>query len=133
MRFYFDTSIWLDFYENRGINGEKTNKLIEKIINDNSIILYSDQIIIELKKLDYTKEEIFELFYLVKHFLKKVYPTKENLIEARNIAYKRDLPKKDVIHAILSRDNEAQLISRDRHFEKLKDITITKATEDFII
>lgn len=43
--FYFDTSIWLDFYEKRGKNGEAAIKLINKIIKEKDIILYSQLIV----------------------------------------------------------------------------------------
>ncbi len=43
------------------------------------------------------------------------------------------VPFGDAMHAILSRDHEAQLISRDeKDFNKLKDVTIMKKPEDLI-
>jgi len=36
------------------------------------------------------------------------------------------------LHEVLSRENDAQLISRDKDFQELKDITISKLPEDFI-
>ena len=50
-KFYFDTSIWLDYYEKRGKNGEVALKLIEKIIKENHTILCSHIVIKELKNL----------------------------------------------------------------------------------
>ena len=40
--FYFDTSVWLDFHEKRGNNGELALKLIIKIVDENLKIAYSD-------------------------------------------------------------------------------------------
>ena len=53
--FYLDTSIWLDFHEKRGENGEIALKLILKIINEDIKAAYSDLHIKEFKKLDYTQ------------------------------------------------------------------------------
>ena len=36
------------------------------------------------------------------------------------------------IHAILARDNESQLVSRDKDFDRLKDITRAKFPEDLL-
>ena len=38
--FYIDTSIWVDFYEKRGENGESALKLILKIIEEDLKINY---------------------------------------------------------------------------------------------
>lgn len=35
-------------------------------------------------------------------------------------------------HAILARDHEAQLVSRDRDFDRIKDIAEAKLPEDLI-
>lgn len=56
--FYFDTSIWIDFYEKRGKNGEHALQLIMKIINRNWRLAYSDLNIKELKHLTYGNDEI---------------------------------------------------------------------------
>lgn len=44
--FYFDTSIWIDIYDKRGYNGEVAKQLMQKIIHENSFVLYSDMNII---------------------------------------------------------------------------------------
>ena len=49
--FYLDTSIWLDFYEKRGENGEIALKLIKEIVKEGKMILYSDFIVKELNNL----------------------------------------------------------------------------------
>ena len=131
--FYFDTSIWIDFYEKRGENGELAWKLILKIIEEDLKIAYSDLNIKEFKNLGYTKSEIDAILRVAKpnniiHI--HIYP--ENLEEARKLARRRNVPNKDALHAILARDNGLQLISRDHHFEKLKDVTNVKLPEEFI-
>jgi len=132
-KFYFDTSIWLDYYEKRGKNGEAALDLINKIIKENHIILCSPLVIKELKNLGYFLNEINDIFSIAKpDNIRLVNITKEQIKEMEKIAPKRDVPKKDVLHAILARDYEAQLITRDYHFQKLKDITLLKLPEEFI-
>lgn len=131
--FYFDTSIWLDFFEKRGENGEKALKLIIKIIEEDLIIAYSDLTIKEFKQLNYSQNQINEIFSIAKpKNIKRIHIYKEQNNEATKLSRMKNVPKRDALHAVLSRDNFLQLISRDKHFEKLKDIAITKIPEDFI-
>ena len=131
--FYLDTSIWLDFYEKRGKNGESALKLILKIINEDIKAAYSDLHIKEFKNLGYTRNEIDVILRISKpDNIKHIHIYREQLEEARKLARQRNVPNKDVLHAILARDNNLQLISRDHHFEKLKDIANAKLPEDFI-
>ena len=126
-KFYLDTSIWLDFYLKRGENGEVAKKLINKIIEKDKIIVYSDNILMEFKKLKLHKSEINELLRILKpDNIKRAHITKEQIIEMNKLAKQREIPKKDALHAVLARDHESQLVSRDKHFKKLKDITTTK-------
>jgi len=132
-QFYFDTSIWLDFYEKRGDNRKAAFNLINKIIVNNKVILYSDIIVRELKKLKYNQDEIYEIFKVAKpDNIKKVHLYKEYIFEANKISSTKNIPMADALHAISTRENNAQLISRDKDFEKLRNITIPKLPEDFI-
>ncbi|MBI4154938.1 PIN domain-containing protein [Candidatus Woesearchaeota archaeon] len=131
--YYFDTSIWIDFYDKRGYNGEVAKKLLEKIILQDDFVLSSDVVAIELKKLSFSKYEINQIFSIAKpNHVKKIHSTKNQLEEAKRLAKQRNIPLSDALHAILARDNGAQLISRDWDFEKLKDITSAKKPEDLI-
>lgn len=129
--FYPDTSIWLDVYEKRGKNGELSLRLFSKIIKENLHIHYSDLNVKELKNLGYASE-ISKIFDVFKLNLRKVHIYKKQIDEANKISKAKNVPRKDVLQAILCRDNFLQLISRDRHFERLRDITIAKLPEDFI-
>lgn len=132
-QFYFDTSIWIDMYDEREYQGEVARKLIEKIVMDDDTVLYSDAIVAELKKLGFSEYEINEMFSIAKpDHIKRVQSTKDQIDEAKRVAKQRDVPMRDALHAILSRDYEALLISRDWHFEKLKDITQVEKPEDLV-
>jgi predicted nucleic acid-binding protein len=131
--FYFDTSIWIDFHEKRNKNGKLALEFILKIIEEDSKIAYSDLNIKELKHLAYNQVEISSMLSIVKpHNIKHVHIYQEQLVEARKLSRQRQVPNKDALHAILCRDNYLQLITRDTHFEKLRDITTAKKPEDFI-
>ncbi|MBI2124662.1 PIN domain-containing protein [Candidatus Pacearchaeota archaeon] len=129
-RYYLDTSIWLDLFEDRGKNSEKVLEFIKKMIENNSLIHYSEANIKELKHLGYGFNEVTALFIPIRSIIRKIHICEDEINMAKKIALQRNVPKIDALHAILSRNNEAQLISRDRHFEKLKDIAITKKPEE---
>lgn len=61
-----DTSVLLDCFEERGNNSINARKLILKIIEEDSTILFSDVHIQELKRLDYTIDQITSFFYCIK-------------------------------------------------------------------
>ena len=132
MKFYLDTSIWLDIIEKRGYHGEIAKQLIEAIILEDATIVYSDIVINELKSLGYKKEHKRFLHLPKQHKIIRVITTKKQILEARKISKKRNIPLRDVLHAILARDHEAELISGDAHFLRLYDITKTKNPEDVL-
>ena len=80
-RFYFDTSIWLDFFENRDEpnrpKGTWAQKLMKKIISKNDKIVYSDLTIIELNNTGYSSYDFEYLLELLKHSLIFVEATDE--------------------------------------------------------
>ncbi|MAF36821.1 hypothetical protein CL622_06920 [archaeon] len=131
--FYLDTSIWLDIYERRGLNGKQAINLIFKIIIESSIIVYSDLTIRELKHIGYETNEInFILSTAKPTILKHIHTYRKQIEQARKLAKQRNVPFKDALHAVLARDNNVQFVSRDKHFQKLKDITDTKSPETLI-
>lgn len=131
MYYYLDTSIWLDHYEKRGKNGVSAKRFLLKIVEKEAIIFYSDLIIKELKRLEYGPEEIKTILSAAKtDKIKRVYITKLKIKEATKLAKKTKVPRGDALHAILARDNGAIMISRDRHFESLRSIVISKKPEE---
>tara|TARA_Y100000310_G_C20137703_1_gene558822 strand:+ start:135 stop:542 length:408 start_codon:yes stop_codon:yes gene_type:complete len=132
-KYYFDTSIWVDFYDKRGYNGEQAKLLLKKIIMEDKIVIYSDFVVKELKDLGFSDFEIHDMIGIAKpDHVKRIHITKQQAEEAKRLTKQRDIPFGDALHAVLARDHEAQLVSRDRHFENIKDITIKKIPEDLI-
>lgn len=108
-------------------------KLLQKIIEDDLKIAYSDLNVKEFKKLGYNQDSINTILSIAKpNNIKHVHIYAEQLEEARKISRQRNVPRKDALHAIIARDNNLQLIATDPHYEQLKDITKSKKPEDFI-
>ena len=136
LRYYFDISIWLDFFEDRNepdlLKGKLVRELIKKMTFENSLIIYSDAVIDELIEQGYDSNEIEDLFQPLNEILLFVESDKKQFGKAKDLANKRNLPVFDAFHALIARDNKARLISRDNHFKKLLDIVKCKKPEELI-
>lgn len=114
-KYYLDTSIWIDLFEDRNEpNFAKTEyaiRLIDFVLSNGEIIIYSGIVLSELMSQGYSKYEIKEFWRDLRPYLCFVRPNKYMLGKARDIAIKRNLPKGDVLHAILARENRAILVS----------------------
>ncbi len=131
--YYFDTSIWIDLYDKRGYNGEAALKLMKNIIMNNFIVLYSDVVLTELKKLGFFSFETNQILTIAKpDHIKRTHSTKKQLEEALRLAKQRDVPLRDALHAVIARDHDAQLVSRDWDFEKIKDVRNALKPEDLL-
>lgn len=135
-KYYVDTCVWRDYYENRfGQRGKPLGEFAEKFffkaIKKRDIILFSNLTIKELKTA-FSNEEIDEMLGLVSNFglLKVVELSKNDFIEAQKLAEERTLPFGDVLHAIVSRNNNAVLITQDKHFEKVRDLIAVKLPQE---
>ena len=135
-KYYLDTSIWLDFFENRNEpnmpKSEWADKLLNKILADNDKIVFSRAVLDELKEQNYTIYEVFNLFKPIKRILVYVEFTKKQFSKSKDLSKKRNLPVFDALHALIARDNKAIMITRDNHFKKLLDITKYKKPEEII-
>jgi predicted nucleic acid-binding protein len=132
-KYFLDTCIWRDFYELRKSKsgrelGLEAELLILKIIKRKDLILFSESLYKELKN-DYTLEEInymFQILFLAK-VLVKIDISKDEFYEAKKLAIERNLPFIDCLNAVQARNNQAIMVTQDKHFfESLKDITLAK-------
>ncbi len=139
-KFYLDTSIWRDYYEDRkdGMRplGLFAFQFLKQCMEKGVEILVSDAVVLELE-LRLPKERVNEIFSSFSSIVKKVNSSDKQVSEARKEWQKRnkELPFKDVLHAIITRDNNAVLVARDNHFfdyltsivevQKPEDITLT--------
>ena len=135
-KYYVDTSIWMDLLEDRkGFNGEPLGdyalKLFAMIKAKSHKLVLSDLLIRELES-NYSTEEINGMILPFKKIIEKIFVTKEQRDEAKKIAGERNLPPGDALHAIIARDNNFIMITRDKHFRELGDITKHYKPEEII-
>lgn len=135
-RFYLDTNIWMDYFDDRsdGLKplGEFAFQFLKECEKRNHPVLYSEFVVFELKK-HYSLERVNEMFSSFAEFIELVGISKEQYSEAKKLALERkDSHKADILHAILARDNNAVLISRDKHFDCLNDIVEVQKPEEVI-
>jgi len=135
--FYLDSSIWRDYYENRSDNlrplGEWALMLINNILESGDFILYSDFIIEELK-IKYSEEGIRNILEIAdkRNLLLKADISESQAKEAAILCKRRKVSFGDALHAILARDNNAIMVTRDKHFLELTDIAEVKKPEELI-
>lgn len=134
--FYLDSCIWRDYYENRfGQKGKPLGRsalyFLAKIIEKKEIIFFSELTIKELKNylLD---ESINEMFSILFHsnMMHKISINNEDYKKAKELALLRNIPASDAAHAVMAGRNKAILVTRDNHFEKLRDIVEVKKPEE---
>lgn len=133
--FYFDTSIWLDFLEDRNEpnfpKSEWIKKLVKSIILNDDKLLISDLNLIELEHLGYSIYFIEETIQEFGDRFIKIEASEDELGRARDLANKRNIPRNDALHALIARNNHAILITLDRHFNEIKDICIPHSPREF--
>lgn len=124
--YYLDTSIWIDFFENRDEpnfpKGAIARKLIEHIASSGSKILYSNANMFEFYAFGYSRDYIYALLKPFNPILIFVMATEREIGLAKDLSYKRGIPRRDAQHALIARDNKAVLVATDRHFQKITDI-----------
>ena len=134
-KYYLDTSIWMDYYEDRTDPskdiGEFAFRLLSKLLASNKTIVVSTFLLRELETA-YSLDKIRGLTLHFEKLMEKVDVSDEQRTEAKKIAEEKGIPRGDVIHAILARDNNAILVSRDKHFQLLKDVCKVIKPEELI-
>lgn len=136
-KYWLDTCIWRDFYEDRTSKsgkpfGKYATKLFMKILKNKDKILFSESLIWELKR-DYYEKDINDMFKLlfVNNVLVKIDITKEEYSESKKLSQERKIPFVDCLNALQARNHNAIMISQDEHFHKnLLDITKTIKPQD---
>lgn len=135
-RYYFDTSIWLDFLEDRNQpnmpKSEWAKAFVKNIVAEENFIVYSDAITEELTDMGYTIIDFEELIYPIRQILYAVDYSMKQYGKAKDLCKKRSVPLFDALHALIARDHRAILVSRDAHFRELRDIVVCKKPEDLI-
>ena len=134
IKYYVDSCIWIDFWEDRkGFMNKPLGKYAAEFFLKafNNKILISDVVLSELRDYMYEEdiEELMNIFYRL-NIIEFVRFTAKDMKISSQIAEERDIPANDVLHALIASKNDAMLISQDKHFFKLKDIVIFKRPQD---
>jgi predicted nucleic acid-binding protein len=133
-KYYLDACIWIDYFENRKDRfrplGEWALDLIKKIIEENALILYSELVEEELS-IKYSPRDIKAILNITPFENRiKVKISDFQIKESIHTSKQLNIPRKDALHAIIARDNNAILVTRDKHFQELQEkITIRKPEE----
>ena len=121
MRYWVDTCIWRDFYEDRisdnGIDlSSYASDVFTKIILKKDKIIYSEALIWELRK-RYTNNEINELLGLLLQngILIRIPIIEDDKSKARTLSKQRGIPFSDCLIAVQAKRNNAIVISQDKH------------------
>jgi len=134
-KYYLDTSIWMDYYEDRKDSskdiGEFAFRLLSELLASKSKIVVSSFLLRELE-VAYSLDKIRGLALPFEKIMERVDVSDKQREEGKKIAEERKLPKGDALHAVLARDNHAILVSGDKHFQLLKDICEVVRPEDII-
>ena|SRR3989338_2161117 len=134
-KYYIDTAIWRDLHENRKDKSKNLGELafesFKKIRTNKEKIIYSDFVVEELSHA-YDKQTIDKLFKGASELLEKAEINETQLKEAADLSKELNIPLGDAIHGVLAKDISAIMVTRDRHFKKLKDKITIKKPEDLI-
>ena len=131
MRYYLDTSIWLDYFENRNDRfrplGEWALALLSQIRAKGDKIIISDVVLDEL-----AGRPVRDILGPFEECIENVTTTDEQLKECKKTHTRMKIPRGDILHAIISRDHNCILISRDNHFSLLTDIKRAYKPEELL-
>jgi len=136
-KYFVDTLIYRDYYENRRDNlrplGEWALDFFKSIAQQEGEILYCDLVIKEIA-IQYNADVIASIFSTIAKFaaLVKIKPTFKQKSEAGKLKKERKVPFADALYAVIARDNNAIIVSRDNHFSILSDIAIARKPEELI-
>lgn len=124
-RFYLDTAIWRDYFEDRGDGirplGEFAFQFLKRCQQRKQFVLVSQIVENELLT-HYSKEKVEQVFSSFSDIIVRVDHSKQQVSEALSFWVKanKKFPFSDILHSIIARDNNALLISRDWHFTEIK-------------
>lgn len=134
-KFLVDTCVWIDFYEGReGFDGRHLGsnamRMLIWMLNNSAVILLNEAVVRELSK-RYSRDEINTMLHPFSDILGRVWASKEDVAEANSLSSQRNIPFADCLNAVQARNNNALLVSNDRHLLKeLPDICKCIRPED---
>jgi predicted nucleic acid-binding protein len=122
-RFYVDTCIWIDYFEDRKDNlkplGDFAFYFLKKQFEERNKIIVSTMVEKELETTGY--REIAEItFNEYSEIIEKIVPSGKEISKATILARKiNNIPLQDILHAVICIQRNFVLVSRDKHFNLL--------------
>ena len=138
MKVFVDTNIFLDFYFDRKDLilplGEFAFQFFKRAIECKFFIIICDSVIEELcRVLNLKEKELNEtlFFDLIKeNKIRKINFSEMQVKEASDLSKDNLIPFTNALFAVLARDNNAILISRDKHYYKIENIVEVRKPEE---
>lgn len=116
MKYYIDTCIWIDYWENRSDNlrpiGEFAFKFLSNIEEEDEII-YTKLTLTELRKF-YSEETILSILSIIKKQLTFIEYTEDDFNVVKTLISTGLLHKTDALHITVARRKDALFITRDK-------------------
>jgi predicted nucleic acid-binding protein len=139
-RIYLDANIYLDYFLDRKDSlkplGEFAFKLLNEAVNCKFFVIISNETLREVcKVLRKTEEGVWATFFsdLVEFDkISIIFSSSENEQKAKEFSRKFRLHFADSLHLVLAVESKAILVSRDKHFEGLKDSFAVKTPEELL-
>ena len=131
MKVFGDTHIFVDYYLNRSGGvvplGEFAFQFFKSAVECKFFVIICQPVIDEIcDAISKTEQVVWEMVLCNLRDAKKIELvefSKEQVKEARILSKERDVPLYDALFAIVARDNDAVLVSRDAHHsERLSDL-----------
>jgi len=79
-----------------------------------------------------SRKAVVKIFDSLPDMIIEIETKRDQVIEAKQISKKQNVPMGDALHAILARDSYAILVTRDRHFQRLRLISSSFKPEELI-
>ena len=131
---YVDTNIWIDYWIDRKSGlipfGDFATQMFNRVLDCEFTIITSEYIISELK--NNFKFELAPRLGVFKSANKlKVVPSQEGVFSlAKSLSEQRSLPFYDAIHVCMAKQEDAILITRDKHFQLVNDLVSVSLPEE---
>jgi len=125
-KLYVDTNIWIDYWKDRKSGflplGDFAMQMFNRVYDCEFTVLISDQIISELKD-----NLGLEFYWRLKPFkdidkLLMLHPNANLILAAKYLTRNRKIHFSDSLHACFAKKENAILVTRDNHFEQVRDI-----------
>jgi len=138
LKVFVDTNIFIDYYLDRKDNflplGEFAFQFFKRAIECEFFILICDFIVLELcEVLNLDEKELNKILFadlIKKNKITKIDFNEKQYKEAGDLSKSKLIPFSDALFAVLARAHNAILISRDKHYNEVKNIVEVKKPEE---